>query len=311
MNKIADCDFGMKVTMALKFTNIQIKKTEALADYASLLGYDSKDLIEVKIWNLPSEKKELLQNGNIYICEGVIKNYQGKKQLNISDFRKAVETEINYNDFFEFAPKSKVELQTKISVFTNKIQNKLIKQIVIKAITRYVDLYFEFPAAVSIHHNYICGLAYHTYSMLTLSESYLKLYTYLNPDLVYAGIILHDLGKVKELSDSKVTEYTKVGNLLGHIAIGANMLQEICKELNCEETEEAICLQHIILSHHGKLEYGSPKEPSIPEAFLIYLLDYADSRFASLEKYVKNTNKGEHTEPIFAFDRKTFYIPNL
>ena len=114
--------------------------------------------------------------------------------------------------------------------------------------------------------------------MLILSESYLKLYSYLNSDLVYAGIILHDIGKVKELSGSRGPNYTKEGNLLGHIAIGLSMINSVCEELGYDNTDEALALQHIILSHHGKLEYGSPKEPTIPEAALIFLLDYADSR---------------------------------
>ena len=219
MVKIHECNIGDKVTMALKFQNLQIKKTISNADYASIVGFDSIELINAKIWNLPQEKKDLLENGKIYICEGVIKDYQGKKQLNISDFREALDGEVEYDDFFEYAPLNKNELQTKISGFINKIKNEKIKAIVLKTLKRYVNDYFEYPAAVTIHHNYISGLAYHTYSMLILSESYLKLYSYLNSDLVYAGIILHDIGKVKELSGSRGPNYTKEGNLLGHIAL--------------------------------------------------------------------------------------------
>lgn len=311
MVKISECNIGDKVVMALKFQNVQIKKTTTNADYASVVGFDSVELINVKIWNLPSEKKELLQNGKIYICEGTIKDYQGKKQLNINDFREAKENEIDSDKFFEYAPLSKNELQTKISGYINKIKNEKIKTIVLKTIKKYVNDYFEYPAAVTIHHNYISGLAYHTYSMLSLSESYLKLYNYLNSDLVYAGIILHDIGKVKELSGSRSTEYTKEGNLLGHITIGLSMVHSVCEELGYTSTDEALALEHIILSHHGKLEYGSPKEPTIPEAALVFLLDYADSRFASLDKFINECEEGEYTEPVFAFDRRAFYKPKI
>lgn len=311
MDRIIDCDFGKKVTIALKFQNVQIKKTDSQADYASLIGFDSKDLIEVKIWNLPQNKKDIIKNGNIYICEGLIKNYQGKKQLNVSEFREALDNEVDFEEFYEYAPLTKKELQTKISEYILKIKNELIKKIVFQAIKKYQTKFFEYPAAVSIHHNYISGLAYHTYSMLNLADTYLKQYTYLNSDLVYAGIIIHDMGKVKELSDSRTTTYTNEGNLLGHISLGANMLNEICKEIGCENSEEALVLEHIILSHHGKNEYGSPKEPMIAEAALIFLLDYTDSRFASLEKYIRNAVPGENTEPISSFEKKCFYIPNI
>lgn len=311
MDKIKNLKIGDRPEMALKFQSIQIKKTTANDDYASLVGYDGEDLIEVKIWSLSEEKKEILKSGEIYIVSGTIKDYQGKKQFNVSDFRLALDSEVDKATFYEYAPLSKVELQTKISGYINKIQNKKLHAIVVTALKKYVNEYFEYPAAVSIHHNYIHGLAYHTYSMLTLSEGYLKLYPYLNKDLVYSGIILHDIGKVKELSGSKGVEYTKAGNLLGHISIGANMINSVVEELGLAQTEEAICLEHMILAHHGELEYGSPKEPLMAEAALLFYLDYADSRFAALEKYYRSTNKGEYTEQIFALDKKSFYIPNI
>lgn len=311
MDKIKNLKIGDRSTMALKFQSIQIKKTTANDDYASLIGFDSEDLIDVKIWSLPEEKKAILKNGEIYIASGTIKDYQGKKQFNVTDFRVALDDEIEKDSFYEYAPLTKVELQTKISGYINKIQNKNLKTIVYTVLKKHVDDFFEYPAAVSIHHNFISGLAYHVYSMLTLSDVYLKLYSYLNSDLVYAGIILHDIGKVKELSGSKGVEYTKIGNLLGHITIGANMVNNVCLELGLSGTDEAIALEHIILSHHGLYEYGSPKEPLMGEAALIYMLDYSDSRFASLEKFYKNTNKGEYTDPIFAFDKKSFYVPNI
>lgn len=311
MEMIKNVKIGDRVSMGLKFQSIQIKKTTANDDYASLIGYDGEDLIDVKIWSLPEEKKSILKNGEIYIATGTIKDYQGKKQFNVSDFRFASDDELDKDSFYEYAPLSKKDLQTKISGYINKINNENLKKIVLTVIRKYVGEYFEYPAAVSIHHNFIHGLAYHVYSMLTLSDVYLSLYSYLNADLVYAGIILHDIGKVKELSGSKGVEYTKRGNLLGHITIGANMISMACSELGLQDTDEAICLEHIILSHHGLHEYGSPKEPLMGEAALIYMLDYSDSRFASLEKYYKNTLKGEYTDPIFAFDKKSFYIPNI
>ncbi|MBO4666791.1 MAG: HD domain-containing protein [Bacilli bacterium] len=311
MEKIKNVRIGDRPEMVLKFQSIQIKKTNANEDYASLIGFDGEDLIEVKIWSLPEGKKEILKSGEIYFVSGVIKDYQGKKQFNVSDFRLASDDEVDKDSFYEYAPLSKTELQTKISSYINKIQNANLKNIVLTTLKKYANDYFEYPAAVSIHHNYICGLAYHVYSMLVLADVYLKQYTFLNKDLVYSGIILHDIGKVKELSGSKGVEYTKPGNLLGHITIGANIVSKVCESLGLGDNEEAVCLIHMILAHHGELEYGSPKEPLMAEAALLYYLDFTDSRFASLEKYYKSTNKGEYTDPIFAFDKKSFYIPNI
>lgn len=309
--EIKNTNVGDKVSILLKFQNIQYKKTPANAEYASLIGFDGEDLIDIKIWSLTKEKRDLLKSGEVYIASGSIKDYQGKKQFNVSEFSLADSKDFNSDKFYEKAPMSEEQLQLKISGYINRIENELLKKIVLTMLKKYVNEYFNYPAAVSVHHNFISGLAYHVYSMLTLSESYLKLYPYLNRDLVFAGIILHDIGKVKELSGPKGTEYTKIGNLLGHISIGANMLNSVCECLGCSDTEEALALEHIILSHHGLYEYGSPKEPIIPEAVLIFLVDYGDSRMASLVKPCEQTNKGENTDPVFAFDRRSFYIPDI
>lgn len=309
--KISEVEFREKPDMILKFSNVQIKKTTSNADYASLIGFDGTDQIDVKIWRLTDEIKSILKTGEVYVVHGEIKDYQGKKQLNADDVRIATESDCNLDDFYEYAPLSVDELQKRISSYVNKIDNPVIKKIVLKTISKYKDEYFSFPAAVSIHHNFISGLAYHAYSMLVLSDNYLKLYTYLNKDLVYAGIILHDIGKVKELSSSKAPEYTEEGNLLGHISIGANILYSVCESLGLEGKEEALALEHIILSHHGKNEFGSPVTPTIPEAALIFMLDYNDSRLASLAKALKDVKKGEKTEPVFAFDKKAFYFPDI
>lgn len=310
--KIKNYTFGDRATMILKFSNIQIKKTASGAEYASLLGYDGEDNIEVKIWSLNDERKANLKNGEIYEASGNIKDYQGKMQLNISEFRRIEDDEdIDREAFYEFASIDIEELQNQISSYIEKIDNEVIKNIVVRLIKQNYKDYFMHPAAMSMHHNYYYGLAYHVYSMLKLSDACLRLYSYLNRDLVYAGIIIHDIGKLIELTGPKGIEYTKQGNLLGHISIGSNMLFKVALELGYEDTEEYLALNHIVLAHHGQNDYGSPKEPLIAEAALIYLLDFTDSRLASLEKEILSTEEGNYTNPIATFDRKAFYVPKI
>lgn len=312
MNRIKDFSANNKATLILRFSDIQIRKTSADADYASLLGFDGENKIEVKIWSLNEELKKLLKNGEIYVANGTMKEYQGKLQFNVNDFRYVTdEDEINREDFYEFAKLDVNTLQDEITSYVEKIQNPIIKEIVVDIIKKYYKDYFLYPAATTMHHNYYSGLAYHIYSMLKLSDSYLKLYPFLNEDLVDAGVILHDIGKLVELSGPKGTEYTKEGNLLGHISVGANILYATAVKLGYETTDEVLALQHIILSHHGYNEYGSPKEPLMAEAVLIFLLDFSDSRMAALEKEIPNTKKGEYTNQIAAFDRKAFYVPDI
>lgn len=310
---IKDFSIGDKATLVLRFSDIQLRKTTSNADYASLLGFDGKDLIDVKIWSLPTDKKELLKNGEVYETVGTMKDYQGKMQFNVSEFKLVEDGEYDLSEFYEYAKISAEDLQKSIIEYTNKIKNHIIKEIVVKLLKEHYREYFLHPAAVTMHHNYFSGLAYHVYSMLVLSDIYLKQYPFLNSDLVYAGIIIHDIGKVIELSGGKGPEYTKTGNLIGHISIGSGMVYKAACDLGYEGTDEVLSLMHIVLSHHGVYEYGSPKEPLIAEAVLIYLLDFSDSRMAALEKEYKNVNdmKGGYTNNLPAFDRKMFYVPKI
>ena len=214
-----------------------------------------------------------------------MKEYQGKMQFNITDIRMVTDDDdIDLSAFYEYAKLNVSDLQNQIEGYVTKINNPILKEITVQILKKYYVNFYWYPAAVNMHHNYYSGLAYHVYSMLKLSDCYLSLYPYLNKDLVYAGIILHDIGKLVELSGPKGTEYTKEGKLLGHITIGANEIYAMALSLNYQNTEEYINLNHIILSHHGQLEYGSPKEPATPEALLIHFLDFADSKLAALEK---------------------------
>ena len=312
MKKISECSPLEEVSLVLRLSDVQIKKTTTNADYATMIAYDGKDKIEAKMWKFTDELREKLVSGEVYIVDGRMKDYQGKLQLNITSIRLVDENDhVNLDEYYEKAKISSEELAKQINEYFKKIDNEYLKSIVSVLLKKHFKDFFEFPAAVTMHHNYYSGLAYHTYSMLKLSDVYLQMYPFLNKDLVYSGIILHDLGKLLELSGPKGTEYTKLGKLIGHISIGANEIYATAIDLGIEKTEEVINLLHIILSHHGQLEYGSPKEPITAEAELIHLLDYSDSRMASLEKEVCKINKGEYTSPITAFDRKSFYIPNI
>lgn len=312
LKKIKDCLPMEEVELILRLSDVQIKKTTSDADYASMLAFDGERKIEAKIWKFTDDLKEKLENGEVYYVTGRMKDYQGKLQINITNLRKITPLDhVNTSDFYEKAKISGDELAQLINEYYVKIDNPILKDTVKTILRRNYNEFFEFPAAVTMHHNYYYGLAYHTYSMLKLSDTYLSLYPFVNKNLVYAGIILHDIGKVIELSGPKGTEYTKAGRLVGHISLGANEIYAVSKELGYANSEEILNLIHIVLSHHGELEYGSPKVPMTPEAELVHLLDYSDSRMASLEGEIGKTEKGEFTGQIAAFDKKSFYVPDL
>lgn len=301
-----------EIELILRLSDVVVKKTTSGDDYASMIGFDGTDKIEAKIWSFNDALKEVLVSGEVYKVTARTKQYQNRTQLNILALEKIVDDGTHdLSMFYEKAKLNSDELAKIISGYFKQINNNVLKSVVSVLLNRHFNDFFNYPAAVTMHHNYFSGLAYHTYSMLKLSDAYLDLYPFINRDLVYAGIILHDLGKIIELSGPKGTEYTKKGKLLGHISLGANEITKVSVELGVEDTEEIINLIHIVLSHHGQLEYGSPKEPMTAEAALIHFLDYNDSRLAALEPEVNKTEKGEFTQPITPFDRRNFYVPNI
>src|SRR5690554_4825787 len=211
--KIKDYHPTDKATLILRITDCQIRKTPSNAEYASMIGFDGTDLIDVKIWALTDTIKSQLLNGEIYELSGMMKDYQGKMQFNVKELRLVGDEEVDKSIFYEKAKLSKDELKERIEQYINAIDNEIVKKIVIAIVAKYEEQYYTHPAAVMMHHNYISGLAYHVYSMLKLSDSYLMHYPFLNKDLVYSGIILHDIGKIIELSNAKSMEYTKEGQM--------------------------------------------------------------------------------------------------
>ena len=312
MKKIKDFTFGSEVAdLVVRLSDVHIRKTTTGADYASMLAYDGEETIEAKIWSFNDEIKNKLVNGEVYKVWGRFKDYQGKMQLNITDIELADDSEVDKSIFYERAKMSPDALKQEILGAVDDLENHILKEVTSTIINRYYTPFFSYPAAVSMHHNYISGLAYHTYSMLCLAKTYVNLYPFLNRDLIFAGIILHDVGKVVELSGAKGTEYTFEGKMLGHISIGSNIIYATARDLGYEHSEEVTLLNHIILSHHGEMEFGSPKEPLIPEALVIHLVDLSDSKLAALDKEFNKIKKGEFTQAMNQFDRKSFYYPKI
>jgi 3'-5' exoribonuclease len=217
---------------------------------------------------------------------------------------------VRTSDFLEVAPLSQEEMVEHITKSIFEMKNSNVQRITRHLFKKYQTEFLEYPAATKNHHEFVSGLAYHVVSMLKLAESFSTLYPSLNRDLLYAGVILHDLGKVFELSGPVSTIYTVEGNLLGHISIMVNEIGKAAEELAIEG-EEVMLLQHLVLSHHGKEEWGSPKKPLIKEAEMLHLIDNVDAKMNMLDRALTKVKPGEFTERIFALDNRSFYKPTI
>ena len=165
------------------------------------------------------------------------------------------------------------------------------------------------PAATKFHHAYLGGLAYHTYQMLRLAKGYIEVYPYLNKDLLNASIIIHDIAKIKEITGVD-GEYTTEGLLLGHLVLGVLDIHEAALKLNLMNQEEVLLLKHMMIAHHGQLNFGSPKKPQTAEALVLWLIDMSDAKLTVLGEVLDQTQEQTFTTNIPVLDKQRFYKSN-
>lgn len=212
--------------------------------------------------------------------------------------------------FYQYAPVDIKELKQKVDYYMNEIKSPVIKAITVQIFKKYEKAFYMYPAAVKFHHAYIGGLAYHTTTMLEIADRFSGVYTYLNKDYLYSGIILHDVCKINELSGFEGGEYTVEGQLIGHLVMGALEVENAAKILNLADKEETMLLKHILISHHGLPNFGAAKKPATPEALLIWYIDTIDSKFTVLGEELEKTTAGEFTINIGVLDKQRFYKSN-
>ncbi len=193
--------------------------------------------------------------------------------------------------------------------YIEEIDNTILKNITVKLVDKYLVDFLTYPGGTKIHHSYLGGLISHTIGMLKLAKSLIQIYPFLDKNYLFSGIILHDLGKIFEYNDVQNTEFDLPGQLLGHLVIGTMEIEKIALELGYSNTEEVMILEHIIISHHGQLQYGSAKRPITAEALMIYFLDNIDSKFSVLGDILAQTDSGSFTDSIPVLEKMKFYKP--
>ncbi|MFD2208418.1 3'-5' exoribonuclease YhaM [Virgibacillus halophilus] len=277
--------------------------------FLTLILRDVSGQIEAKLWDATAEDSKVYTAEQIIHIKGEVIQFRDKAQLKIFGIRPAQPADgVRVADFVEKAPVPMEELQEKLTAAIFEMENPALQRIVRAFIKKYQEPLLLYPAATKNHHEYASGLAHHIVSMLAIARELSLLYPDINRDLLYAGIILHDIGKLKELSSVATPTYTLPGKLIGHIPIMVEEIGKVAAELQIEG-EEVLILQHMVLSHHGKAEWGSPKPPLVREAEILHFIDLIDAKMNMLNRALKNVRPGEFTERLFAMDNRSFYKP--
>ncbi len=311
MSGVTHYGVGETVEVFLFIKHMTKGTTNTGKPFLTLIFQDKSGEIEAKLWDANEEDERNYQPETIVKVAGEIQSYRGKNQLKIRQIRLAnISDGVTKSDFLETAPVSVEEMTSKITQYIFEMQNPNIQRITRHLLKKYQAPFLEYPAATKNHHEFVSGLAYHVVSMLDLAKAIANLYPSLDRDLLYSGIILHDLGKVVELSGPTSTTYTVEGNLIGHISIMVNEIGKAADELGING-EEVMVLQHLVLSHHGKAEWGSPKPPMIREAEILHYIDNIDAKMNMLDRALSRVNPGEFSERIFPLDNRSFYKPTF
>lgn len=307
MKQVKDFKEGDHLETKLLVSNLTKGVTNSGAPYLSLVLQDKTKSIESKLWDVKPEIEKILQTGKVYDFTLEINMYRNTLQAKVVNVLPVNESEVNMADFVTSSPVPVDELRDQISSAVNTIKNENIAKIVTAMLKFYDKDVFEYPAASKIHHNFIGGLATHTSGMLKLADAVCTFYPNIDRDYLIAGVILHDLGKIEELTSPIVTEYSIKGKLIGHISIIDARLLEASKELKLDESEELTILRHMVLSHHGELEFGSPIRPETLEAEVLSYIDNLDAKVNIITKALDEINVGEFTQKLFALENRTFY----
>ncbi|MDO4813548.1 MAG: HD domain-containing protein [Gemella sp.] len=308
---ISDFESGMDISQFFLLDKVNKGTATNGKDYLTLFLKDKTGSVEAKIWEVKSEDYENLKVGELVHVEGIANDYRGKIQIKVTSYRLKEEGEdLNIEDFIQAAPLPKDEMIADLNEYLNAIENTKLKAITVEILKKFKNEFVTYPAAKSMHHDFYSGLIYHTVTMLKIAKSLIAIYPSLNKDLLYSGIILHDVGKTIELSGPISTTYTFEGELLGHISIISDEIARTAEKLGIEG-EEVVLLRHLVLSHHGQLEFGSPKRPMVKEAEILNFIDNIDARMQMFDKNLANVEPGTFSERIFGLESRQFYVPKF
>jgi 3'-5' exoribonuclease len=290
----------------------QTRSTKTNKPYLSLILCDKTGQLEARVWE-PGDPRiaKDVERGDIVKARGCVSKFDDRMQMKVDQIRRATAGEVDKTDLMPATTYDVDQLWRDLMGFVESFTEPNLKLLLTTILSNpeLAQAYREAPAARQLHHAWLGGLLEHVVSLLKLADRVVPQYPILQRDLVLAGVILHDIGKVRELAWDVGFEYTIEGTLLGHIQMGLEMVQKAMAGLPGFPPRLKTLVEHMILSHHGKLEFGSPKLPMIPEALVLNFLDDLDAKMQAVaNEFEKCAREGksadELTGRVWALDQR-------
>lgn len=276
--------------------------------YLNIILQDKTGSISAKKWEVTDHDLSIVRPGKVLAVEGEVNSYKGILQFKVLNVEETINELVDISNFKKVSPIPLKELEERLAKHIASLKNPDVALITKTIINHFYDKYVTYPAAVKIHHEFGSGIIHHSVVMADVADAVAKCYPQVDRDILVAGALMHDIGKTIEYEDLPVPEQTVEGKLIGHISLMYADFKKIVDELNIK-SEVPLLLEHMILSHHGELEFGSPVQPSTREALLLSMIDMIDSRMMVLDKAYAIVSPGEFTERLWAMDNVSFYKP--
>lgn len=313
---------GLREGMACKSVYLLQASTPRITTtgkpYLAVTLQDATGTISGKVWEKKPEMDEITA-GEAVLAGFTVETYNGKLQINVSQLQRIPDDHPIPKEYLRLllpmAPEPLEKMYSELWNAADEFHDSDYKRLTKKVLSDNRQVLLTIPAAQKVHENGIGGLLQHLTGMLKVAKGFVAAYPDLiNADMLYCGVILHDIGKIREFQLSKfglVTGYTNEGNLEGHLFIGAEYIGKVCEDLSIDP-EKKMMLQHMLLSHHGKAEFGACVQPKFLEAYLLYLCDLTDSRVWIFQEAYRDLKPGETAETTdFFLDNVCIYRPRM
>ena len=301
---IRDFKSGERITDFFLLKQMELKVHEGGSRLVLLLG-DRTGSIDAVLWDQAETIKTALDDAEVVKVQGLVGSFRGRPQLTVERIRSAHAGEFDLANLKRASSRPLEDLKQEFTDLVNSLENPHLKALLMNLSENeeLTENYFHFPAGTRWHHDYVSGLVDHSLSMARLVDLVCRNYPELDRDLLIAGALLHDIGKITEFEGELVFEYSDAGRLVGHIVIGNNIVVDLIRQLPDFPKDLELKLRHLILSHHGQLEHGAVVKPLTAEAHLLHHLDQIDSKLDAIKKISEKTDDkwSEYIRPLESF----------
>jgi 3'-5' exoribonuclease len=283
------------ITTSFLVHSKEIRQKKSGELYLSMLLGDRTGELDAKMWDNVPEVLEAFERDDFIKVKGLIQVFHNRPQLTVHKLRRMDDSEIEFADYFPSSKRDAEEMWRELRGIVSGIGNPHLKGL-LEALLDDEDIaqrYRRAPAAKQIHHAYLGGLIEHVLSLCALAKMTAAHYKHVDQDLLLTGVVLHDIGKIYELNYERGFSYSNDGQLLGHIAIALRMIGDKIHRLPDFPPQLRVLVEHMVLSHHGQLEFGSPKIPQFPEALLLHYIDDLDSKMECMRALIENDRQVE------------------